>query len=360
MFKGIIIFCLIFSSLCFAGYEVGNGGVSVVCKNSTGDVLSVELLDIFELRQRMGISIEDFENKNQDKINWLSRVYTESNRRGALYKYYYDNFFIESLFQTEQIGLTNDYGVVGKLPMGCTLEQLVFQTAKAHPFDSIQWPGRYTINSHLWEKMSRLNKEATILHEIIYRERINQCIQFSEQGCFPGIFSLNSEAVRKLVGHYFSNDFQHSTPAYINHLYQTVGLRRFETQGVVFVDKVPYGLTMVYDEDGVATILADDLLSQEKNSISIDSFFVNDYFDKSFVQTKYFSNIKIRVKEFEVLLPSNFKVKYELGKVVIYEGTESLDSVVIKNNITNRQKEYQQVKEIQIDKDSIATVIRYN
>lgn len=51
------------SCICYAGYEVGNGGVAVVCKNKNGDVSNVELLDIFELRQRMDLSREEFEEK---------------------------------------------------------------------------------------------------------------------------------------------------------------------------------------------------------------------------------------------------------------------------------------------------------
>lgn len=358
MFKKIIFFHLIMSCICYAGYEVGNGGVAVVCKNKNGDVSNVELLDIFELRQRMDLSREEFEEKSRDKMNWITRVYTESSRRGTLYTYYYRNFYMETVFQSEKLSLTNDSGQVIPLPKECELEQLVFQTSKAHPFDSIQWEGRYKINSILWEKMSELNRQATILHEIIYRERINQCIHFAEKGCFPEKFNLNSEAVRKLVGHYFSDDFEHSTPSYINHLYQSVGFRRFESQGVVFVDKAADGLTMIYDENGIITILLDEMLKKDQSGSSPNGFFVNDYFDSSFRDTKYFTKVKLRIKDFEILLNPNFKVKIDFEKVSISEGTEILSSVVLSNTFTGIQKEYSKIKEIQIDKMGIVSLFQ--
>lgn len=355
MMKLLFLF-LTYSILSFAGFEVGNGAVVVVCKDKYKAISSVELLDIYELRQRLNVSSSDFEQKNKDKINWISKVYIEANRRGLLYKYYYDNFFLETVFQYSSLPLTNDYGLIGELAKNCSIEQLVFQTSKAHPFDSVLWKGRYRINLDLWDKMSELNKQATILHEIIYRERITQCIQFSEKGCYPEKFNLDSVAVRKLVSHYFSNDFEHSTKAFINHLYQSVGLRRFESQGVVFVDKVPEGLSVMYDSSGIITINIDEMEKQDMLSGGINSFFISDYFDRSFAKSNLISKVKLKIKNYELLLFPNFKVRFDEDKVVITEGNESLFSVVIVNNVTGVEKKYMTPSEIHIDKMGSITI----
>lgn len=70
IFKVFFLISVVCLSQAFAGYEVGNGGSVVVCRDALNNILSVELLDIYEQRVKSKLSIKEFEEKYSESVNW--------------------------------------------------------------------------------------------------------------------------------------------------------------------------------------------------------------------------------------------------------------------------------------------------
>ena len=159
------------------GTEVGNGGHGVVCRDSSGKVLSVEVLDLYEARilHSWTLSLGDPSLSYPDKIKIaLSRLQKFSPQRAASDQSELDTFESEARFLPGvNLELLPDAANVA-VPAGCNLEQIVNQRAPLVPGDP-----RYVINGDLWNAMSSDQKAALVLHEIIYREMIGYGHKYS-------------------------------------------------------------------------------------------------------------------------------------------------------------------------------------
>jgi hypothetical protein len=152
------------------GYEVGNGGTVVVCKNSKPQIVSVELLDFYIARLKWIQFHAAFGNYPPVKMKVsfaLSRLSRLDAARAASYQNQADRFDSQTRFTDLAIlPDTNDYGDVA-LPAGCTIEQMIIQK---NPI--VDNEARYLIYRPLWSLLDADNQAGAMLHEIIYRDAI--------------------------------------------------------------------------------------------------------------------------------------------------------------------------------------------
>lgn len=318
--KYFLVLFFISISLCsFAGYEFGNGGNVVVC--SAKKEFSVELLDVFEERLRSNLSIQEFEKRYSDFSIWYDTLKNISPRRQELYQYYLSNFDLETQFTNNNLPFINDIGKTTQLPPNCQLKQLVIQTSKLHPTDSKAINGRYIINSSLWNKLSPLNKAAVKLHEIVYRERISQCKNFSEGPCLSNNlkrFTLSSEYIRLLVGNLITGEIIDFKEQDIKKLFVFSGLLRFEEFGLVFWDYPPHNITIKKLQSSpfkMDTGLSEIDLTKQ-NIEESKSFIVTDFFTPDF-PSEYLTDVYVGFKNFKIKLPKQFMVIFEERKILI-------------------------------------------
>ncbi|MBF0300294.1 MAG: hypothetical protein HQK51_16350 [Oligoflexia bacterium] len=155
------------------GVDIGNGGDAVVCKNQTGEIISVEQFDFYEARNIRNINhqLGDISVSPLDKvllvINKLARldpVLADKFKITAL------NFFNQTQFLTDsELTDINDSGGLF-IPKGCKLEQIAI--ARQPQFDDDS--KIFFINKDLYDKMDNNNKAGLILHEIVYQEFIKK------------------------------------------------------------------------------------------------------------------------------------------------------------------------------------------
>lgn len=328
----IFLFLLFRFYQAHAIYEIGNGGSVVVCKDIKNETESVELLDLYEERTTLRLSINEFEKKNFSSRSWLNTLNSFSPRRALLYQFYLNNFDIETNFTTNILPLSNDYGNLPQLPQNCHLEQLIIQPAYFHPYAS-DILKRYYINTHLWKALSPLNQEAAKLHEIIYRERITQCITFRESSCFPSHFSLNSEFIRKLSSKIVTGQISSYSNDEIQKLFIHSGLLVWEFRGIPFWDSAPENITpkiidspFFTSDSSLAMIeLNDETIMRKQN------FVISDFFNNSF-PNQFRPYFYLRVKGVTFRLPNQIKAIYENNNLYIRPLSQKSLDLFVKEN----------------------------
>lgn len=170
MNKLYIFICLILiSKLSLAGQGTGNGGDVLVCKNESDEIISVELYDYFEAKEkRTSFSLEtgDPELDYIGKVKFvLEKVRRLDPNRANLYEKWFKEFLDKSVtsFTNKELSDIPDTGEV-LIPQGCEIVQI------AHQNEPLPGEYRYIIRKDLWELMDEANKAGLVLHELIYRE----------------------------------------------------------------------------------------------------------------------------------------------------------------------------------------------
>lgn len=171
--KNILAALVLFTAnLVFAsGTTIGNGGNSIVCKNSTGSITSVEMLDLYEARVAgLTLKFNSHLSTYRDIIDEnLSRWQKIAPYRVAQYKKWLTEFETEALFASGvDIPAIPDTGSV-VLPTGCELRPIAFQRPDSEIFPGVK---RYTVSKDLWNLMDEVQKAGLVMHELIYREGI--------------------------------------------------------------------------------------------------------------------------------------------------------------------------------------------
>jgi hypothetical protein len=152
------------------GDQVGNGGKSVVCRDQTGSIESIEILDFYEGRELYG-RVPRFQSPNPKEAipaALLPLKELDPDRYGR-YQNYLSDFFSNTKFISSPLMITNDSEEIIAPPEGCEIEQLIIQISPRFPQDR-----RYNINRELWEALDAQNRIGIILHEIIYYEALAQ------------------------------------------------------------------------------------------------------------------------------------------------------------------------------------------
>ena len=181
-----------FSKASKKGGLVGNGGGTVVCRDETHRIKTIQLLDYYEsmLHPGMKIDIQNLSGDWKAKANAvIERVRAKSEMRYQLYSKWLEKFESERLLlEGVQFSTVADSGYIG-VPIGCAFEQAAIQRRPNFSEDP-----RYFINSELWNAMDDSQKAGLVLHEIIYREAI-------------GYGHTDSIRARYLTGLYSSEGF---------------------------------------------------------------------------------------------------------------------------------------------------------
>ena len=152
-------------NLAHAGRDTGNGGVGIVCRNPRGNILSVEMLDIYEGRIQNSLTyaaeptdtdvrIGMTEPKMISNPSFLREFQNELARVRAGW-----------IFLPRGTGLepTNDaFPVINR--RGCAFEQVANYTDE----------GQIYVDRELFSQMDSLNQAALYLHEAIYKLARNQ------------------------------------------------------------------------------------------------------------------------------------------------------------------------------------------
>lgn len=157
---------LLLSGHVFAGDKIGNGGDAIVCRNSSGQIISAELLDYYEAREIRKINIETGPagDSVENKINLvLARLKHFDNSRVQRYKKYLDLFTAESkILNADLVDIPDSEHV--STPKNCHIEQ-----AAIFKEPDISSDPKYFISKEIWTHLDTTNRAGLILHEVIYR-----------------------------------------------------------------------------------------------------------------------------------------------------------------------------------------------
>ena len=162
----LIVMMLLVAGNIFAGDKLGNGGDAVVCRNSTGQIISSELLDYYEAREIRKINI-DTGPANDSVDTKLNLVLSQLKRfdvpRAEQYKKYLDLFAMESkILDADLVDIPDSEHV--SVPKNCRIEQ-----AAIFKEPIIEGDPKYFISKEIWDALDATNRAGLILHEVIYR-----------------------------------------------------------------------------------------------------------------------------------------------------------------------------------------------
>lgn len=168
--KIILVILLMWTFISNAGPKViGNGGDGVVCRDSSGKITSVEILDYFEGRNLYQYT--PVFNKSLSVENIVFQILQRLKERDLkFYELLIDglkDFNSEARFLSNiRLEDTNDSKHLFS-QKGCKVEQLAIQYEP-----QLQEKPQFLIDKDLWDIMPALSKVGLILHEILYRQYI--------------------------------------------------------------------------------------------------------------------------------------------------------------------------------------------
>lgn len=203
--KKLLVYLFLCSPFAQAGNSFGNGGHSVVCRNSDGTIQSAEALDLFEMQNVYKQTLSPIPTVGiigQDVVLYLDRFRPYSPIRAKTYENFSLAFENEMELTPTPLGLVEDYGDA-VLPIGCMLEQTIVQWDYK---ESDEKKHRYLVNEEIWKNLSIDSKHALVLHEIIYRELIDYRAQQADP--FVELPLLTSKKIRQLVAAILSDSLR--------------------------------------------------------------------------------------------------------------------------------------------------------
>lgn len=287
--KNLIVLMCCFTSLnVFAkgGDRVGNGGDVVVCGEKA------ELLDIYEAKMKGYTFIQLQADNYQDVASEIieKRLKNLQPKKAATYLSRLETFSEESqLIPGIRLNDVDDAGLVA-IPTGCKLEQIVVQLKED---DIPAGESRYTISADLWNKLDAFNQGVLTLHELVYRDAIEND-------------SASSMVVRAMIGQlikqkmdmniFYGLDNVLSRKGNLSHL--EVGLSTITATG-----KTIFSVAKDASEESILTIKSDEELS----------FYLSSDYKKLPTVNGYTFKIRLSDKQ---LMASYTKENVETGKFV--------------------------------------------
>ncbi len=153
------------------GYEVGNGGVIVVCEKSSG-LPAIDLLDFYRAKYKLTQDYKfDFGTNSKTVDQKLAFALTRLRRLDQTRTDFYQrevSRFSERAKFVDEVSLpdTRDYGDLPEIK-GCHLEQLIIQNKPL-----LNGEVQFLINDKLWKQLDPDRQTAMIVHEIVYEDAI--------------------------------------------------------------------------------------------------------------------------------------------------------------------------------------------
>ena len=146
-----------FPTLCLAGVMSGGGGKSVVCRGPQGQILSAELLDLYEGRIMYGRNIPESSLPIDDQV----QAAFEKTPLNKTMGYHYSAYSIEKKMRllppgTQLFDVDDAVAVVA--PLGCEIEQMMNYVND----------NAIIVKSEIWNQLSNTQKAASLAHEAVY------------------------------------------------------------------------------------------------------------------------------------------------------------------------------------------------
>lgn len=213
-----ILFLCLFSFATFAGTggrTVGNGGDVLKCEANGSFTYTIldwyEGIEIRNLNLNLGESHLGFDEKIQIALNRLQRV---SPKRAARFQLILANFFNETKWLTSGtlIDVPDSDHIL--LPNNCQILQIANQSTPVLSTDK-----RYVIDFKLWQELNDDQKVALVLHEIIYKEAL-------EDG------HRNSISTRILNSLVLSKELEAMSVNEFTNVLKILGFKTAEVQGI--------------------------------------------------------------------------------------------------------------------------------
>lgn len=143
-----------------AGERVGNGGVGVVCRDPRGNILSAEMLDVFEGKNQFGLKYEGSPSLDVDTMVNLAQLTMTANQKFLLdFQSELPKVRSKITFLARGVGLepTNDaFPVINK--KGCEFEQVANYTGD----------GNIYVDKEIFDRFDKVNQAALYVHETVY------------------------------------------------------------------------------------------------------------------------------------------------------------------------------------------------
>jgi len=153
--------------VALAGHEVGNGGNGVVCRNGSGAITTVQLLDYFQYEDKLPYDLGPKSWTYLQKVDFaLTRLEKLDSTRATYFQKEANQFTSVTHWQDGPLQSIPDSGFV-PVPANCSIQQMAVQ----HVNNDSQGK-RYAVTNDLWNWLDDDGKAGLILHEVIYREEI--------------------------------------------------------------------------------------------------------------------------------------------------------------------------------------------
>ncbi len=188
----------------------GGGGKSIVCRDNSNNIISAELLDLYEGRTMYHLSIVKSSDPVDKQIDLALKVIPDNSAISAFVSVVKEKMIFLPP-NTELKDVNDSFDIV--FPSGCKAEQL------AHYYSD----EKILVNSDIWKHLTETDQAALILHEAIYR--VNRSLG-----------ATDSRQSRHAVMNLFSLETKWTNP---NEGIPTDALNCVSTQGGLFVAIYP-------------------------------------------------------------------------------------------------------------------------
>lgn len=197
--KSVIMITLLLNVVPWAAFGFGGqssgGAFAVVCREKARDLQSVALLDLFEARERYGLTLppelptleEAWKRIIRRRWEYSSLPSDTGQPRSEEKSWNEVVAWMKSFhYVTDRTRMprSKDTGFTGELPTKCALEQLAFYDDRAE---------QLYINLALWNELKSNHQAALLYHEMVYR--------FNRR-----VGDLTSAEVRKSVAYMVATD----------------------------------------------------------------------------------------------------------------------------------------------------------
>ena len=218
--KMLLILGILFPLTSFAIGTRG-GGNSVVCRESSREITSAQLLDFYEAKTLRGTRISSFPSEigyEQIVENTLKNISNKSLEISRLLREEFEMMKKDSLFldNNEIVPVNDSNHLIFK--KDCLVEQTAVQKDKKFSQDK-----KYFFNNEIWNALPEIDRAGLIFHELIYSMLRKDA---------PYI--TTSEGVRYVNSKIFSDEFKNFSKLDFALLFSEAGFR------TLFLDQVRF------------------------------------------------------------------------------------------------------------------------
>ena len=291
------------------GAGSSGGGFAVVCRDQNNNISSAELLDLYEARNRYGLSL--IHSTGSLEGDFMLGVQNTYHLQG------YDNFpidqsvkkigldrfmdIVEFVRSPKSIPAINDIGKTVSIPNNCRAEQVAL---------FIDEHEKVLINEDLWDKLDTLSQAALVSHEEFYFQyrKYNESTSENSRASVAHIYSSNATpAVNENIK---SLSFGTSVPTLLNNGEQALS---------AFYDEQNNGKLILY----ITNLFGRPLVTESKAIFNVDNVEFNNSWTPNVAGMRVTSNIE-QLTKIKTAIISNQSKSWELELTLIPNGPVKL------------------------------------